>query len=150
MRIRVAEPSEQAALTALHRRSSYVWEEERPALDAHPEVFGVDPAALAEQRVRVAVDARGVLLGFATVAPRPDGAWELEDLFVEPARMRRGVGAALVRDALARAGARRVTVVTHARTVPFYARLGFVAGEPVQTRFAPAVRMWWEPGPVGP
>ena len=80
MRIRAAGPSERKALTDLHRRSSYVWEEDRAALDAHPDVFGVDAG-----------------------------------------------------------------VVAGARTVPFYERLGFVAGEPVQTRFAPAVRMWWEP-----
>ena len=145
MRIRVAASSERAALTVLHRRSSYVWEEDRAALDAHPELFGVDPDALAAGRVRVAVDADGALLGFATTAPRPDGAIELEDLFVEPELMRRGIGHALVRDAQARAGARRMTVVAGERTVPFYERLGFAVAEPAQTRFAPAVRMWWEP-----
>ncbi|HEU4703342.1 MAG TPA: GNAT family N-acetyltransferase [Conexibacter sp.] len=146
MRIRCADVSERATLTELHRRSSYVWEEDRAALDAHPEVFGVDPQALADGRVRVAVGAGGALLGFVTVAPRPDGALELEDLFVEPQLMRRGIGRGLVRDAQARAGGRRMTVLAGTRTVPFYERLGFVAGEAAQTRFGPAVRMWWEPG----
>jgi len=145
--IRCATPAERDALTALHRRSSYVWEDDREALDAHPEVFGVDARALTDARVRVAVGADGALLGFATLAACEDGAYELEDLFVEPQLLRRGVGHALVRDAQARAGGRRVTVVAGARTVPFYGRLGFVAGETVETRFAPAVRMWWEPGP---
>jgi GNAT superfamily N-acetyltransferase len=145
VRIRGAAPSEREALTDLHRRSSYVWEEDRAALDAHPEVFGVDADALEERRVRVAVDDGGALLGFATAAPRPDGTIELEDLFVAPELMRRGIGRALVRDAQAHAGARRMTVVAGARTVPFYERLDFVVGEPVPTRFGPAVRMWWEP-----
>jgi predicted N-acetyltransferase YhbS len=83
-----------------------------------------------------------------TALPRADGALELEDLFVEPQLMRRGIGRALVRDAQARAGDRRMTVVAAARTIPFYGRLGFVAGEAVQTRFMPAVRLWWAPGPA--
>lgn len=145
--IRHATPAERDALTSLHRRSSYVWEEDRAALDAHPELFGVDERALAEGRVRVAIGLDGALLGFATTAVRADGAIELEDLFVAPTLMRRGIGRALVRDAQARAGGRRMTVVAGARTIPFYERLGFVAGETVQTRFGPAVRLWWSPGP---
>ena len=148
--IRCAEPSERRALGALHRRSSYVWEEDRVQLDRHPEVFGVAPEAIEEGRVRVAVDPEGALLGFATVAQRSDDACELEGLFVDPEAMRSGVGRALVGDACARAvraGHARMTVVAGMRTVPFYERLGFTVGEAVQTRFAPAVRMWWEPGP---
>jgi GNAT superfamily N-acetyltransferase len=145
--IRCAEPSERRALGALHRRSSYVWEEDRALLDRHPEVFGVAAEAIAEGRVRVAVDAEGELLGFATVVERSDGACELEGLVVEPEAMRGGVGRALVADACARAvraGQARMTVVAAARTVPFYERLGFVVGGVVQTRFAPAVRLWRE------
>lgn len=59
--------------------------------------------------------------------------------------MRSGVGRALVEDAAARAtraGHRRMTVVAAARTLPFYEGLGFVVGERVQTRFAPALRLW--------
>jgi GNAT superfamily N-acetyltransferase len=150
-KIRCAEPGEREALTALHRRSSWIWEEDRRHLEAHPEVFGVDPEALEDGRVRVAVDGGGRMLGFATTSPRPDGACELVDLFVEPELMRRGVGAALVEDAAARAeraGHRRITVVAGERVLPFYERLGFVVGEPVQTRFAPALRLWREVAPA--
>ena len=38
--IRNAAPAQQAALSDLHRRSSYVWEEDRVHLDAHPRTFG--------------------------------------------------------------------------------------------------------------
>lgn len=148
--IRPAEPGERRELGNLHRRSSYAWEEDRPLLDRHPEVFGVAAEAIAGGRVRVAVGEDGRLLGFATVEVRPDGACELEDLFVEPEAMGRGVGRALVRDAQARARAGdcpRMTVVAHARTAGFYERLGFVAGETVRTRFAPALRMWCELAP---
>jgi GNAT superfamily N-acetyltransferase len=149
-KIRCAEPGERGALTALHRRSSWIWEEDRRHLEAHPEVFGVDPEAIEDGRVRVAVDAGGRMLGFATTSPRPDGACELVDLFVEPEFMRMGVGAALVEDAVARAtqaGDPRITVVAGERTLPFYERFGFVVGEQVQTQFAPALRLWRELAP---
>lgn len=151
-KIRCAEPSEREALTALHRRSSLIWEEDRPHLEAHPEVFGVDPEALKAGRVRVAVDGGGRGLGFATVSPRPDGACELVDLFVEPESMRLGVGTALVEDAAARAartGHQRMTVIAAERLLPFYERLGFSVGEKVRTRFAPALRLWRELAPGG-
>jgi GNAT superfamily N-acetyltransferase len=143
--IRGAEPSERDALTELHRRSSSIWVEDRPFFEQHPEVFGVGAEAIVEQRVRVALDAQGRRLGFATICSRPDGACELEDLFVEPEAMRNGVGRALVEDAAAcarRIGDGRMTVVAGERTLPFYEPLGFVVREHVQTQFAPALRLW--------
>ncbi len=143
--IRAAEPSERDALTELHRRSSSIWEEDRPFFEQHPEVFGVSAEAILEQRVRVAWDAQRRRLGFATIASRPDGVCELEDLFVEPAAMRNGIGRALVKDAIACArqkGEGRMTVVAGERTLPFYESLGFYVGGHVQTRFAPALRLW--------
>src|SRR4051794_38168704 len=103
LEIRTGRPDDAEALRELHRAASYVWEEDREHLDAHPEVFGVDPAALAAGEVRVAVGSGGAPIGFATVRPGPDRECVLEDLFVEPALMRTGVGRALVEDAAARA-----------------------------------------------
>jgi len=145
--IRAAKPSEGEALGELHRRSSSIWAEDRPHFEARPEIFGVSAEAILEQRVRVAFDAEGRRLGFATISTQPTGVCELEDLFVEPRAMRKGVGAALVEDAAARArriGGERMTVVAAERTLPFYEPLGFVVGEGVQTRFAPALRLWRE------
>jgi predicted N-acetyltransferase YhbS len=68
----------------------------------------------------------------------------LDDLFVEPARMRQGIGRALVEDAVDRAagaGYERMTVIAHPRNFPFYESVGFVPGESASTRFGPAVRM---------
>jgi GNAT superfamily N-acetyltransferase len=144
MVIRCAEPDEHAALSDLHRRSSDVWEEDRDALAAHPDALGVEAAAIAEGRVRVAVAANGRLLGFAILADGGAGVCELDDLFVEPAVMRQGIGRALVEDAAARAraaGDHVLAVIAHPRTIPFYERVGFVAGEAEQTRFGPAVRL---------
>jgi len=139
--IRGARLSEREALTALHRRSSYVWEQDRVHFDAHPEIFGVAVEAIAAGDVRVALAADGELLGFATV-DRATG--ELDDLFVAPEHMRMGVGRALVEDAAARAraaGCRELSVTAHPRNFPFYEHVGFVAAEPAATRFGPAFRM---------
>ncbi|HXR29116.1 MAG TPA: GNAT family N-acetyltransferase [Solirubrobacteraceae bacterium] len=141
---RDARPNEREALGELHRRSSWVWEEDRPMLSAHPDALGVAPEAIAERRVRVAVDARGRLLGFAVVASVEPQACELDDLFVEPDMMRRGIGRALVADAAASAlasGLRWMRVVAHPRNFPFYESVGFTPGEPATTRFGPAARM---------
>lgn len=143
--IRDAAAEEQEALDALHRSSAFVWDEDRANLEAHPDALGIDPAAVAAGRVRVAVGAAGTVLGFAVTAPGEDAdACELEDLFVDPLVMRLGVGRALVEDAAARArsaGLRRITVIADARNFPFYEQVGFTLVGPAQTRFGPASRL---------
>ena len=142
--IRDAAPSERGELEALQRRASDVWEEYRADLAAHPDAIALAPELIAAGRVRVAVSGDGGVVGFAVVVPARDGACELDGLFVEPAAMRGGVGRALVADAAERAraeGATRMSVVANPRAVGFYERVGFVAGEPAQTRFGPATWM---------
>ena len=104
-RIRDAQPDEAAALEALHRRSSDVWEEDRAHLAAHPDAIESPHEAIVDGRVRVAVDSAGRRLGFSVVIPVGDGTWELDDLFVEPDSMGFGVGRLLVEDVAARATA---------------------------------------------
>lgn len=143
MEIRDAQLLEQSELTSLHRRSSYVWEEDRIHFASHPEVFGVPSETIAEGRVRVVVGRGGVLVGFSVVDAR-SGACVLDDLFVDPDLMRHCVGRSLVEDAAARAasaGHREMTVVAHPRNFAFYESVGFVAGEPADTRFGPAAHM---------
>jgi GNAT superfamily N-acetyltransferase len=142
--IRFAEPGDRDALSDLHRRSSFVWEEDRANLEAHPDALGVTPEAIAERRVRVALSRSGELLGFSVVADRSDAVCELDDLFVDPDAFRNGIGRALVQDAAASATRRQcrsMTVIAHPRNFPFYESVGFVPGEAAQTRFGPAVRM---------
>jgi GNAT superfamily N-acetyltransferase len=142
--IRNAAPAEHAALSDLHRRSSYVWEEDRVHLDAHPDAVGVEIDAIEAGRVRVAERRRGELLGFSVVADGGTGVCVLDDLFVEPGAMRQGIGRALVGDVVERAvrdGCRQLTVVAHPRTFGFYERVGFVVGETVSTRFGPAAQL---------
>jgi GNAT superfamily N-acetyltransferase len=141
--IRDARHDEADTLRDLHRRSSLVWEEHRAVLLEHPELFGVPAEAITEGRVRVAV-ADEALVGFAVVAALDAGAVELDDLFVDPDRMRSGIGRLLVDDLEARAratGAIRVEVTANLRARGFYEKCGYVADRIVQTRFADALRM---------
>ncbi len=142
--VRLGKPAERGALGQLHRRSSYVWEEDRAQLEAHPDALGVAHEAIVDGRVRVAVGEGGELLGFSVVADGAGRVCELEDLFVDPGVMRQGVGRVLVEDAAARAlsaGYHEMTVVAHPRNFAFYGSVGFVPGEPVSTRFGPATRL---------
>ena len=143
-RVRDANPEDATALEALQRRSAAVWDEDRSHLAAAPDAIAPPHRAIAERRVRVAVDAAGQRLGFSVVLPVEDGSCELDDLFVEPDAMGLGIGRRLVEDVVARAtaaGATRVTVIANARAVGFYERLGFrITGE-AATRFGRAPRM---------
>ncbi len=141
--IRAARPGEADLLREIHRRASYIWRDDKPHLDANPDIFGVDHTAITAGRVRVAVDNTGKPLGFATWRPTGEAA-ELDDLFVEPDKMRLGIGTALVDDAaesVRAAGLGRLFVVAHSRTLTFYNRAGFVVQGSAATRFGPALRL---------
>jgi GNAT superfamily N-acetyltransferase len=142
--IRDARPDEREMLRDLHRRSSLVWEADRPHLEAHPELFGVAAQVIAERRARVAVGVAGELLGFSVISHHDPGVCELDDLFVAPEAMRCGVGAALVEDVVARAvaaGDCEIAITANPDAIGFYERVGFVSGQSVPTRFRPGVRM---------
>ena len=74
--------------------------------------------------MRVAVD-EGVVVGFATITAGAD-AWELDDLFVAPAHMRRGFATALVRHLLAEADVAAIEVTANPHAMAFYRSVGFV------------------------
>jgi GNAT superfamily N-acetyltransferase len=141
--VRDARLDERAALEALQRRSSDVWQEYREQLAAHPDAIEVSTQAIRQGRTRVARDRDGALVGFSVVEPVRDGAVELDGLFVEPGRMHRGVGRLLVEDVIVsarRRGATRIDV-TAGPAAAFYEKLGFERGEAVATRFGQAIRM---------
>ena len=142
-RIRDALPAEAPALEALQRRSSDVWEQYREALAAHPDAIELPQAFIDDGCVRVAVDDAGTPIGFSVVIEGDGGAHELDGLFVEPDRLRSGIGRALVADAAARASARGAECleVTAGPAEVFYEQLGFTRFDAAQTRFGPAVRM---------
>jgi GNAT superfamily N-acetyltransferase len=140
--IRDAVPDDISELCDVFRRSSLSNVGDRPALLAHPDVLEFDSVCVHENRTRVAVEA-GRVVGFASTTLAADFI-ELDDLFVDPDWMRRGIALALIRDAEAIARSRGVSRIEatgnhHARA--FYAHAGFVEMGPAQTRFGPAIRM---------
>jgi GNAT superfamily N-acetyltransferase len=140
--IRDAAPGDMAALSGVYRRSSLSNEGDRPNLLAYPETLEFSDLAVREGRTRAAV-AEGEIVGFASWLGAGD-AFEIEDLFVEPGWMRRGIGRALVLDMIAIArerGIGRVEVTANPHALVFYEKTGFVVDREVATRFMTAPRM---------
>jgi GNAT superfamily N-acetyltransferase len=137
--IRRAERDDLDAIREVFRSASLANEGDREALLAHPEVLQFPEDAVVDGRVRVAVDG-GAVVGFATITPGAD-AWELDDLFVAPAHMRRGVATALVRHLLAEGDVAAIEVTANPHAMAFYRSVGFVDDGVAQTRFGPAPRM---------
>jgi N-acetylglutamate synthase-like GNAT family acetyltransferase len=141
--IRPAQVSERDALERLQRRSSLHGPLYRAQLAAHPDAIELPVEQIAVGLVRVA-EQEGVVVGFAVLHERSEEACELAGLFVEPDRMRRGVGRRLVEDAKRMAGERgatRIDVVANPQAVAFYEAVGFTTVGQTQTRFGPAPRM---------
>jgi GNAT superfamily N-acetyltransferase len=121
-----------------------IWDSDRDFLLANPDAIEVPADAIEDGRVRVAVDDDDRPLGFSLVLPVKSGACELDGLFVAPEQMRRGIGAALVRDAAERAraqGAVKLEVIANDNALRFYQRAGFRGDRWVPTRFRPGLRM---------
>lgn len=140
--IRTAVPADLDAIRAVFRRASLSNDGDRAALLAHPDVL-VWPDAIAEERTRVAVEPGGAIAGFASTV-EVDGRLELEDLFVDPDRMRRQVARRLVEDAVDQArgrGADCLEVEANPHAMAFYTAAGFVPYGVTQTRFGPAERL---------
>jgi GNAT superfamily N-acetyltransferase len=135
--IRLAAPSERAALEALQWRASLANEGDRDALLANPDAIVLPLAQIAAGQVFVAEDGDH-LLGFAAVLDRDDGDTELDGLFVEPAAWKRGIGRLLVAACAgyARArGARALHVIANPHAGDFYARCRFAPMGVIQTQF---------------
>jgi GNAT superfamily N-acetyltransferase len=141
--VRPAELADLARIQDVFRESSLSNADDRAELLAHPEVLQFAPDPLTEGRSRVAVDSGGAVAGFATFVIA-DGTFELEDLFVDPRRMRQGIGRRLVEDLVVLAadrGFRSIRVIANGAALAFYAAMGFVPDGSAQTRFGPASRL---------
>jgi N-acetylglutamate synthase-like GNAT family acetyltransferase len=143
MTIRLAKPSERKGLEALQRRSSMHQPMYQAQLAAHPDAIELPAGQITAGLVRVA-EQDGVVVGFAVLLDRSGRSCELDGLFVEPDRMRSGVGRRLVEDATRVArerGATSIDVVANPQAVAFYEAVGFSRVGEAQTRFGPAPRM---------
>ena len=140
--IRTAVAGDLDAIRGVFRRASLSNAGDREALLAHPDVL-VWPGAIASGRTRVAVEDGGAIAGFASTVLL-DGRLELEDLFVDPDRMRQGVARRLVADVVDAAGAAgfaTVQVEANPHATDFYRAVGFVPYGSARTRFGPAERL---------
>ena len=140
--IRLGTPADLAAAAGVYRRASLSDESYRDNLLAHPEYLILGPGGLAEGRTHVAVE-DGSVVGFATWAETA-GIVELEDLFVDPDYMRRGIATALVgriAQVLRARGVERLEVTANPDALEFYRAVGFTGCGVAETDFGPAPRM---------
>lgn len=134
--MRPAVAADRAALSDLFVASALSNAEDRDVLLAHPDALELPPEALEEGRTRVATAAGGRIVGFATTIAEAD-VLVLDDLFVDPAWMGRGVGRALVHDAATtarRLGLASIEVTANDHARGFYEKVGFVTRHAVATR----------------
>lgn len=141
--IRDAVVSEQKQLEALQWRASLANAGDREALLAHPDAIQLPIDQIAAGTVFVS-ERDGVIAGFASVLPRPDGNVELDGLFVDPEVRRCGVGRSLVDHCaeIARAqGSAALCVIGNPHASDFYTACGFIVVGVTETRFGPGLLM---------
>jgi ribosomal protein S18 acetylase RimI-like enzyme len=140
--IRLGTSADLAAASGVYRRASLSNAGDRGNLLAHPEYLVLGPEGLAEGRTHVA-EQDGSVVGFATWAETA-GTIELEDLFVDPGHMRRGIATALVSciaDVLRARGAERLEVTANPHAMAFYRSAGFIDCGVAETNFGAAPRL---------
>ena len=140
--LRDADLDDLGVLKVVYRRASLSNEGDRAHLLAEPETLDYSDEWVRRGCTRVATS-DGRIVGFATAVAH-DERLELEDLFVDPDWMRRGIGLALIGDVAARArhgGVRRIDVTANPHALSFYTAAGFVTEGPASVRWGLAFRM---------
>jgi GNAT superfamily N-acetyltransferase len=138
--IRLGTGADLVALTGIYRRASLSNAGDRDRLLAHPEYLVLEPDGLTEGRTHVAEE-DGSVVGFATWAETDGGSMELEDLFVDPTWMRRGIATALVNcicGVLRSRGADALEVTASPDALAFYRSAGFIDAGVAETSFGSA------------
>ena len=129
MKVRAARPDEAALLTDLAIRSKSAWGYETAMTDAFRDELTVDPGTVATWHIHVA-DSDGEVGGFYALSVQDDGATgEIEMMFVEPGRMRQGIGRALWDHMMGTArsiGLTRILIDADPYAEPFYLAMGAV------------------------
>jgi len=142
--IRPAQGHEAEALTAIALKAKAYWGYPADTLESWKLELTVSTQTVTSRPTFVAV-IRDEIVGFYSLSPSHD-AWKLEDLWVLPRFMERGIGRALMAHALetaARGGASSVTVDADPNAESFYLACGGVRcgevpapipGEPARVR----------------
>ncbi len=142
--IRAGRAGDTAALEGVFRRASLSNAGDRPALLAHPEALQLSEELVGGGRVVVATLSDGTIVGFASTRAIHAATLELDDLFVDPSWMRRGVARALIDAIRVQAAAEGVThleVTGNEHALEFYLAAGFVVDGSADTEFGPGLRM---------
>lgn len=111
---------------------------------ANPQALELTDSGISEGRTQVAVGVDGTILGFATGLALEGLVLELEDLFIDPEWMRRGIARRLVAkltEMARRDGITRISVTANPHADTFYRRVGFAPVHATQTELGPGVRM---------
>ena len=127
MFLRAARTEEAAALTALCVRSKRHWGYDEAFMARCAASLMVPRPAIARGNVEVAVDDEGRPLGTAQLSEPFDDAIELDKLFVDPPAIGQGIGAALLRWAMAEVkdrGLNRLVILADPNAAPFYEKMG--------------------------
>ena len=144
MEIREAVASEAGSLSALALEAKAHWGYSPEAIESWRDQLRVSPADVASKPIYVAA-INGEVVGFYSLV-RTERAWKLDNLWVAPQFMHRGVGRALLAHALEvafRGGASSVTVDADPNAESFYLSCGAarcgevpapVAGQPDRVR----------------
>jgi len=125
IRIREGQASDFERLREIAVDSKAHWGYDRTIVEEWAEGGDFDPESLARRLVYVA-EAEGAPVGWASLVPRGEVGW-LEDLWVEPAWIGRGVGRMLfehVKDRARELGAGRLEWEAEPNAHSFYERMG--------------------------
>jgi len=125
--IREAAASEAESLSALALEAKAYWGYSREELKSWRDQLKVSPSDVASKPIYVGA-INGEVVGFCSLAPSGQ-AWKLDNLWVAPQFMHRGVGRALLAHALEvafRGGASSVTVDADPNAESFYLSCGAV------------------------
>jgi ribosomal protein S18 acetylase RimI-like enzyme len=142
--VRDAYAHDEPVLARIFREASLSNAADRDALVAHPQALTLSAGLLARGRTRVATVADGTVVGFVTTRPTDPGVLELDDLFVDPEAMRKGVARQLmlrIATEAEREDVARIDVTANTHALGFYVAVGFVVGPRVKTEFGSAQRM---------
>ena len=126
--IRAALPEEAELLGELACTSKAWWGYPSPQVELWREELSPTPASIASQPTCIA-EVDGVAAGFYQLYLGDSDRGELKNLWVLPAYMRQGIGAALLAHAAARAGRGKITSLTinaDPNAEPFYLSQGAI------------------------
>lgn len=140
--IRLGTPADYPVVAVVFRCASLFNTDDRNNLLANPHHLVLDQDGLDQGRTHVA-DEDGSVVGFASWI-ESEGAIELEDLFVDPMWMRRGIATALVLRIVDAVRSDRVScleVTANPQALGFYRAVGFRDIGTANTEFGAAPRM---------